>query len=273
MILAELLTEILNRRLDRRRFGFPEIERFTKDHRWGYQEKFNGERRIICKEGNSIRVFNRKGEIGKSLPYNLVRLLLSHPLPQFVIDTEVVQNKTIHILDGLVLGDEQLVHDSYEYREARCHAEFDNFHASIRVVKTVRDEKGKRELLKHLWETNCEGVVIRRMDAIYKQERAGQHFKFKFWKELDAVVIGPSPEGKDSVRIGVYDERGRLHEICGVSLIGKVRVAPGDVLVIKYLYATADLNIVQPTILKKRTDKSPRECTVTQLELNKNFMR
>ena len=40
---------------------------------------------------------------------------------------------------------------------------------------------------------------------------------------------------------------------------------PGDVLVIRYNYMSADGRLVGPRIIGRRTDKAPRECTTGQL--------
>ena len=42
--------------------------RLLQDSNCGFQEKHNGDRRIIEKQGNSIKDYNRNGEPGKGLP-------------------------------------------------------------------------------------------------------------------------------------------------------------------------------------------------------------
>jgi hypothetical protein len=84
------------------------------------------------------------------------------------------------------------------------------------------------------------------------------------------VVIGPSPEGHNSVRIGVYDERGRLYEVSGVSLRGKFQLNKLDVVEVRYLYATRSNHIVQPVLLRKRNDKRADDCLLNQLVKHKD---
>jgi ATP-dependent DNA ligase len=259
---GELFTEI----------GLTELGRFFTSRYHGFQEKYNGQRRCICKQHGTIRDFNREGgrAEGLPLPKAVIKALLAHPLPEFVVEVELVKNK-VFLFDALILGAEMLVGDAYEYREARYHVEFDGFHPDIIPVKTERTEKGKRELVLRLAQTGGEGIIIRDMRKAYREGRAKQHFKFKFWKDLDAVVIGASPEGKDSVRVGVYDEHGKLHEIGGVTL-KDYKLAPGDVVTVKYLYGTRDRHIKEPSLLCKRVDKRAKDCTIDQIRINKNFI-
>lgn len=250
-----------------------QLSRLTSNPDWGYQEKHNGERRTICKDvvdGHfRIRDFNREGGIGKGLPSHIRQALLRHPLPKFVIECELVKGD-IFIFDALILGEEMLFNDRYEYREARYHAEFEGFADHIFTVRTVRGAKNKQALVLKLASEHAEGIICRNLKARYKQGRSGQHFKLKFVKECDVVVIGRNPQGKDSAEIGVYDNQGRLHRVSGCALRG-IRVVPGDVLTVKYLYSSRDNHLVQPVLVRKRNDKSPRECTLSQLVMNKNF--
>lgn len=265
-IQAELLTESTKSHFQRMLF----------DSRYGFQEKFNGHRLIICKENGALRTFNRVGESSsKALPPRVKFALLAHPLPAFVIDGEIV-GSVFHLFDALILGNETLVHDDYEYREAQCHAAFDNYQSSvISVVYTARTAEDKRRLWDNIEATHGEGIVAKNMTATYKQGRAEQHFKLKFWKTADAVVIGPSPEDKDSVEIGMYDAKGRLHRISGCSLRNKFRPKPGQVVEVRFLYATKEYHIVQITLLRIRFDKPAAECKLSQLDMyiNKNWVK
>jgi hypothetical protein len=119
----------------------------------------------------------------------------------------------------------------------------------------------------------AEGVVWRDMRAAYKQGRAGQHFKTKFVKECDVVVMGPSPKDHNSVEIGVFD-KGILRRVSGLSLNGKTTVVTGDVVQVHYLYASKNLHLVQPCMASDgaRTDKQAADCTIDQLVVNKNWV-
>ena len=265
MIQAELLTETTE----------AHFLRMLLDSRYGFQEKHNGHRLIICKENGSIRWFNRGGApSSKPLPHRLKCAFLAHPQAAFVIDGELV-GETFFIFDALIIGDEVLVNDSYEYREARYHVEFDGYNAQITPVETARTPEAKRLLWDAVIASHGEGIVAKNMTRGYKQGRTGVHWKLKFWKTADAVVIGRSPDDKDSIEIGMYNERGQLHRISGCSLRNKFNPKPGQTVEIRFLYATKEYHVVQPTLMAVRYDKSAAACRLNQLEpyINKNWMK
>ena len=262
---AELLTEVTPQ----------EAARLIEDNRYGAQTKENGKRRIIVREYDEIYCFNREGE-KCDLPLAVFKILRQHDLERFVIDVELCgseSNPQVKIFDALILGDglgglQVLAEDKYWYRLERVKEDFGNFHPMFQVLETTRTSAEKLALTKKLYAEKAEGVVFKRMSAPYRQGRANQHYKLKFVKTLDAVVIGPSPEGKDSVELGLYDSVGKLHRICSSSLIGKQCLRPHDVVEIRYLYGTKTLHVVQPRIIQKRDDKHPRKCLLDQIVVN-----
>jgi len=246
------------------------LTRLCPDPRWGYQEKFNGEYRTICKDSNGIHDFNRNGDPAKGLPSDLIAALKNHPLHQFVIAGELVGNRSLKLFDALILGDVNYVADAYQVRETRYHMEFDKYSKLILPTYTARTMETKAQLVIQLLEEGAEGVIVRDMTAPYVEGKSGQHMKVKFWKTLDAVVIGPDPKGHHSVRLGCFDDlTGTLHEVCGIKLKDE-KLTTGYVVEIKYLYATSRNHIVQPQLLRRRTDKQASLCTMSQLVIGKN---
>jgi len=252
------------------------IKRLTFDSGWVFQEKHNGDRRLIERQGSVVRDYNRNGEPGKGLPSSVRAAVLAHPMYRFIIDVELVRDK-IYIFDLLYYGDDAFVSQPYSYREATVHAQFSGFDHII-PVKSARTPEEKVVLIKHLKDANAEGFVAKELRAPYRpaDNNRRYNYRYKFWKILDAVVIGDSTkrvEGKlrDSVRLGCFDANGRLKDICGSTKKSAFVLNPGDVIELKYLYGTGTLDVVQPTILRKRTDKAPALCTLDQIIVNKNW--
>lgn len=247
------------------------LTRLCPDPLWGYQEKFNGEYRTICKDSSGIHDFNREGDPAKGLPSDLIAALLKHPLPQFIIAGELVGNKSLKLFDALILGDEICAPETYEYRESRYHQEFDGYSNLILPVVTARTMEAKAQLVMQLLEDGAEGVIVRDMMAPYVEGKSGQHKKVKYWKTLEAIVVGPSKKHRNSVRLACYDDRGVLHEICGASTIGKEPVKKGDIVEVKYNKGTANLHIMEISMQRVRTDKRPEQCLLSQIVVNKDF--
>lgn len=260
MIKSELLSEIT----------MAEVPRFVVDDNYGCEEKHNGERRTICKDASGIRNFNREGDFGKTLPAHVINALRNHPLPQFVIDAEFEKGIVV-VLDALILGDDNLTAQEYRVRKAAAHAAFDGCSPLIRVCKTVTGLTAKEQFILEKAEEKAEGVCFKKMDAVFIPGKNGQHKKLKFWKSLDAVVMGPSRHDHNSVEVGLFLPDGKLHRICGVSLNGKPVAKIGDVIEMDYLYGTRRLEVVQPNLVRIRDDKKPHQCTIDQIQISKNF--
>lgn len=248
---------------------------------WVWMEKLNGERRLITKQGSAIEDFNRKGDPGKGLTPQVRSILASHPLPRYIVDTEYVTHEDrIYLLDTLLTGDDVVATMPLATRLSYQHAHFDGFNGRVVPVIGVTKREEKLALVKMLKEKYAEGFVMRDLTAPYRESNeAGTlryNFKVKFWKSLDAVVIGDSKKVvdghlRDSVRLGLFMPDGRLHEICGASKKSRFMLKPMDVVEVKYLYGTDALKIVQIDILRVRDDKRPQQCTIDQIQINHNF--
>jgi hypothetical protein len=259
----------------------PQFLRLLQDPNIGFQEKHNGDRRIIEKRGNLIYDYNRNGGSGKGLPSHVIEALRRHPLHQFIIDVELVKNRHfdgIYVFDALFLGDEGVVGMPYCYRESSYHAQFDGFDECIAPVETARTTEEKMKLIVRLRGENAEGFVTKDLRAVYRPSDGNRryNFRYKFVKNCDCVVIGDSTKRvdghlRDSVRLGLFGKRGKLKDICGATKKSAFTLKAGDVVEIAYLYASGNLDVVQPRILRQRFDKRPEECTLDQLVVNKNW--
>ena len=250
------------------------------NHVW--QEKHNGDRRLIIKQGLDIRDFNRKGDTAKGLTPKLIAALRSHPQPNFIIDTEYVGAfNAIHVFDALQIGDDIIATMSYGTRLTYLHSAFDGFHTDILPIYSAITPMDKIALRERLEAERAEGFVFKDLSAPYRQSNASgtlrYNWRFKFWKTLDAVVIGDSKEldahgrNKNSVRLGLYLPNGTLKDICGATKKSSFVCAPGTVVEFKYLYGSGELDVVQPALMHPRFDKTAKECTIDQIIVSKNW--
>jgi ATP-dependent DNA ligase len=251
-----------------------QVKRFMTDPTYVWEEKHNGDRRLIAKQGLDINDFNRNGEPAKGLPPNVIDALRKHPLHKFVIDAEYVyaeRPEKIYVFDMLHSGDDAIVALPLSARKGYLHSAFDGFHPDVPVVESAATPQEKLALIERIMREHGEGFVMKDLTAPYRPSDGNRrwNFKYKFWKTTDCVVLGPSPKGHDSVRVGVYDETNKLIDIGGISLVSKEKLAIRTVVEVKYLYSTRNRHIVQPSLLRVRTDKEARECTTSQLVTGK----
>ena len=272
------------------------VKTLMADPNWVWQEKHNGDRRIVSKEtfpSGEVRVvdWNRSAGRGKGLTPEIHEALKNHPLPQFVIDCEYVgAEDKLYVFDALHLGDVNLVNERYRMRLEAVHAFFDNFHKNIVPIESAFTPEQKVALYERLLGIFAEGFVMKDLNAPYRQSNPSGNrwnYRYKFVKTLDAVVIGDSTERddkgmlKNSVRLGLYMPNGMLKDICGATKKSGFVLKPGDVVQLVYLYGTgntiAERDVVQPridtSVKQPRDDKKPHECTIDQIVVNKNWRK
>jgi bifunctional non-homologous end joining protein LigD len=138
---------------------------------------------------------------------------------------------------------------------------------TIRTIETWTDTDGKADGLKKLRQANAEGEVFKRVDSPYRAGRpgsGGHQLKLKFVATLSAVVARIND--KRSVSVSLLDGDDWVY--VGDCAIPPNREIPnaGDVVEIRYLYATAGRRIYQPVYLGVRDDILLSECTVGQMK-------
>ena len=243
-----------------------EIERLVADDQWAMQEKFDGRRMLVRKQGAAIHGINRKGlHVGLPSPVTVA----AHAIPgDFVLDGEAVGD-SLHSFDLLELNGED--QRSLPYRQrltALLNLLMSGQQRHIHYVTTAYAAREKYDRLEHLFHQGKEGVVFKRLDAPYTPGRpnsGGSQLKHKFYASLSAVV--GKQNAQRSVEIMLRDGSQRV-------TAGNVTIPPtdrvpviGSVVEVRYLYAFPESGcLYQPTYLGPRSDVSERECTVAQLK-------
>lgn len=235
----------------------------VSDPAWLMQEKIDGRRLILRKTGTRVDGINKLGVItAVAQPIVDAALRISR---DFTVDGEVI-GSVYHAFDLL----------SFDGQDARESGALTRYGllcalgldcAAIRTVETWTEADDKAENLRKLLQANAEGAVFKRVDSPYKAGRpnvGGNQLKLKFVATLSAVVARIND--KRSVSVGLLD--GDKWVYVGDCAIPPNREIPnaGDVVEIRYLYATAGRRIYQPVYLGARDDILPSECTVGQMK-------
>jgi hypothetical protein len=106
---------------------------------------------------------------------------------------------------------------------------------------------------------------MKRQDSSYCSDMRVDHcLKYKVTHTIDCVVIERNGGDHLNATLAVFDGKD-LVTIGNTSMIGKPDVALMEVVEVRYLYAGANGRLVQPTVLRKRTDKPAEDCTIDQL--------
>lgn len=245
-----------------------QIDGYLTDDRWWMQEKFDGQRVLIRKEGAQVTGINRNGLV-IDLPNTIERAVRW-------LDTKTC------LLDGEAIGDVYVAFDclqeaaadlrNHPYRERYAfltelvQSTDDHFH--LRCAHAAVDKQAKQSLVSQLREQKKEGVVLKNSSAPYSPGRpntGGAQLKLKFYATVSCIVLDTHGT-KRSVKLELNTDGQRVG-------VGSVTIPPnhkiptkGKVVEVRYLYAFSGGSLYQPTFLGHRDDIQPTACRIDQLK-------
>lgn len=243
-----------------------ELEALLKDDQWLVQEKKDGKRLILRKEGQSVEGINRRG--------------ILCGIPQSLVDSAKALRGD-WLIDGELVGDTFHAFDLLEHEGSyraqplrkRLVALF-NLVASgqapgINLVASYTGSEVKRRFLELSQEENLEGIVLKDLHAPYipgRPNSGGAQRKFKFVETASVLVTRLN--GKRSVKIGVIDTDGLITPCGNVTIpVGTEIPAIGEIVEVRYLYAFPESRaLFQPVYLEIRDDIELKDCTINQLK-------
>jgi bifunctional non-homologous end joining protein LigD len=243
-----------------------EVQRLIREPGWCMQEKKDGRRTLVKKDGAAIHGINKKGLL-IGLPSPVVYQV--HKIPgDVILDGECVGD-VLYVFDILQQGEEDLRSRPYEERWARLMKVLEPEYLShLELVESALAPAQKAILFNRLKQDRKEGVVLKRLDAPYTPGRpnsGGAQLKHKFYATLSAVVAKINPQR--SVELRLLNGEGWVP-------VGNVTIPPnhavphvGAVVEVRYLYAMpGSRSLYQPVYLGVRTDVGQHECVVSQLK-------
>jgi bifunctional non-homologous end joining protein LigD len=244
-----------------------EVEPFITNDRWWMQEKLDGRRILIRKDGTHITAINRTG--------------LTVGLAQSIADAVGFLESRACLLDGEAVGDlyhafDLLELDGMDLRPSPYAVRHENL---LNLVDAVPSNQflyvpaavgtaRKRAMLDRLRRENKEGVVFKDRQAPYTPGRpasGGTQRKLKFYSTASCIVAAVNGN-KRSVSLDLFDGGQRVG-------VGSVTIPPnqpipaaGAIAEVKYLYAYPGGCLYQPVLLGVRDDIAAEFCTLNQLK-------
>jgi bifunctional non-homologous end joining protein LigD len=243
-----------------------QAEQLVSDDGWWMQEKFDGKRILIRKDGEQVVGINRKG-LAVALPQPIAEQALAIGDRQWLMDGEAVGDTYI-AFDLLERGGIDLRAKPYNLRLAALHNLVSQSVGVIRLVDTVKDAASKRSKLAQFRNDNREGAVFKRFSAPYRPGRpssGGDQLKLKFTATASCIVAKTNG-AKRSVALELLEGGKRI-------AVGNVNIPPSQnipqarsVVEIRYLYAYPGGSLFQPVYLGQRDDIDPSACIIGQLK-------
>ncbi len=242
-----------------------EVGRLIRSEKFCLQQKHDGRRMLVLKQGDSITGINRRG-LAVALPEPIREAVAAIPC-DLLIDGEAVGD-TLHAFDLL----------EFEGTSLRQHRYLDRFkilmgivrNPALRWIATPVDPDDKRATYEELRAEGAEGVVFKDIDAPYTPGRpnsGGPQLKFKFVETASFIVAGRNGT-KRSVGLELVSAEGKRVAAGNVTIPANHEVpAKGDVVEVRYLYGHRESGAVyQPVYLGLRDDIPADECMVDHLK-------
>lgn len=242
-----------------------ETARLVSDRRWAMQEKKDGKRLLLRKQGKVVTGINKLG-LTVGVPETVVHTA-QDLAGDFVLDGESIGGY-LHAFDLLSLNGADLRSQPYERRYvALLNLLAGGMSKHIKVVSCWIDPRDKASWLLTLKRERAEGVVFKLMAAPYTPGRpnsGGPQLKHKFVATLSAVVAKVNQQR--SVGLRLLNHEG-WQPVGNVTIPANHKVpAVGAVVEVRFLYAYRDGSLYQPVYLGERDDIRQDECVCSQLK-------
>lgn len=238
--------------------SLPRMKETLMSPDYAVQQKVDGQRLAIeCRDGK-VYAYSRNGESIWNVPKSIVNYFMKYDGITF--DGEhIPATGQFWVFD--IAGSEPFIE-----RYARLSETFKPT-KQFQVLPTAFSAPDKVRMMRAIVVNHAEGAVFRELGAGYSEGVRENGYKFKLYNDCDVFVIGPSKSGNQSVEIGVYDHLGNEVSVgdVGATKANQHDLQPGNVLLVKYLYATENNVLYQPAILNRRHDKTAEECSLAQL--------
>lgn len=258
---------------------------FMEDDDWVAQFKYDGDRVVIEVDQGQIRVLNRQGEqkTRNVVPAHLKPFSALHT-GRWVFDGEVV-GRTLVLFDLITTTDGVT---TFSREQTPFAARFEVLEVLSRVLgipavgaasetsavvlaPVATGTQAKGAMLEQAISQQREGIILRMSAGLYESgRRAPVLVKHKLIKDADVVVTAVH-DSKQSVELSVYSPNGEQIVVGAASTIGKTDSAGGapalnQVWVVTFLYVTDPQHprMVQPRLIRHRTDKAPADCLLDQ---------
>jgi ATP-dependent DNA ligase len=269
-----------------------DADRYITDPSWVMEQKMDGTRglAVIGQQGVWFPGRGGRGALAHTAATQhlpkinpVLRRLLGDTPGEIVVDGEIMLATGEYRLFDLpyvrIGGLEHVVpDDTFERRRAYLEgpiaqglAEAQDGLGPVSVVRQARSAREKSAMWEAINAAGVEGAIVKHLDGRYQPDvRVKDVLKLKLVKTADVVVTGSTRSRNEAGRetggfaFAVHDESGALVSLGSCSAIGKPHVEVGDVIEVAYLFRQDGGSLVQPRMIRVRTDKAPVECDMTQ---------
>lgn len=259
---------------------FSGLEKYVEDAGWGFEQKLDGDRRMIAVQDGVASGINRSGGI---VPVSRALAACFDVFNgDWLFDGELLDG-VFCVFDLPKIGpDADFASEPYSYRRTFLNKIIEDvvlpYTDKVMLLPTFTTPAEKLQLMQGCIDANSEGIMAKRFDApyLYGPRRSPAMLKAKLWDSIDCIVTVVGRGGKRSISVAVYDHNktyqpGDPPDVnIGAVTVTEARLKTlnvGDVVEIKYLYGTQDQKLYQASFLRMRPDRTPQSCDTSQLKI------
>jgi bifunctional non-homologous end joining protein LigD len=231
---------------------------------WTVQQKLDGQRLMVHLDEGVARGYNRKGSL-TPLNDNILNVF-KNVSGCWLFDGEYFDN-VFWVFDIV----ESPLHNSKLPLSNRI-VVLDKFFTYIdvsSVKKLSYHTQNKGSFVKSCVAADAEGVIFKNLNSTYQfGKRSSNMLKYKFVQTTDVFVTETKRKDKEqAISIGQYHE-GRIVDSGGLKIPLDLvdQIQKGDILEVRYLYATKSNKLYQPIFHRLRKDKDASDCTTADLK-------
>ena len=249
-----------------------ELEPYLLNDRYVLEEKFNGTRKEVMKDGDVLSITNKRGQAtGKGmLPATQAEFLKVSF--DFTLDTEdePVGGGCV-LLDILTLRGKPLDRLSHAERRKVLEAFYKASRSTAKLSGWPRKPLDRKPSghSSNGWRLKTPRVSSSKIMMFVTSAEAGRayQFKYKFQATASVIVDEVLVGGKRSIGMVLLDGGKRVSVGKCAIPVNKEIPAKGSIAEIRYLFAEGGSNkLNQPFYLGPRDDIDPKECKLSQLK-------
>lgn len=237
------------------------VQELLRDDAWGLQEKKDGQHRGIIIENGKVTGTNKNGLV-VDIPthWDSFAALGNH-----ILCGEHMRDGSYKVFD---LFDKTM---NFGQRYTKLEQIFAAALSKtpdlgpIGLVRMVTGTESKKQLRQSIDDSDGEGVVYKRLDAMFESGKNDNSIREKFFAEMTCFVLAHND--KRSVAIGATDPKSGLMVALGNVSIPLDQPFPpvGGLMDVKFLYWFEDGSLEQPTSRGMRDDVEHSAVTTDQI--------
>lgn len=246
---------------------FTNLKNIIESKDWIIEQKIDGQRVCLSIDRGQVKAYNRKG-VEITFPTKIKQKIAPFTDVSCALDGEYL-NGVFYAFDMFNLGGHDISFKILKHRKFIMRSVIRKLAIEeIKSLDSASETVTKAKLIQELKKNKAEGVVAKKLDSQYLfGNKSPDALKYKFYKSLDCVVGETWYNDKQSCQLLLKDEDGTFKEVA------KCKVTPsilnmlnfGDVVEVKYLYATSSNRLYQPIFTRLRNDKHAEECGMNQM--------